>query len=161
MTYFTLSVHAPSSRAHVVFSFLFFPLGTLEAQRALYFVFVSFCPLGPCPLLPDSTAIMPSLIDSLGNFVSSIFGAITAVFSSILAVFQSLVTTVFGIIQTAFAAVGTMISGLAQTFEGLLKFLLSNIVVIGGIVGALFLYGVYQQRNGKPITAAPATKKVN
>lgn len=122
---------------------------------------------------------MPSLIDSLGNFVSSIFGAITAVLSSILAVFQSLFSTVFGIIQTAFAAVGTMISGLVQTFEGLLKFFLSkfhvtfvdlytntvaagNIVVIGGILAALFLYGVYQQRNGQPITAAPAkNKKVN
>lgn len=73
---------------------------------------------------------------------------------------------------------GTMISGLAQTFEGLLKFLLSkysilvqedwevnanscsigNIVVIGVVIGALFLYGVYQQKNGRPITAAPAKK---
>lgn len=121
---------------------------------------------------------MPSLVESLGNFVSSIFSAITAVLSSILAVFQSLFNTVWGIISTAFAAVGTMISGLAQTFEGLLKFLLSkshltfagpdtnlaagNIVVIGGIVGALFLYGVYQQRNGRPVTAAPAkNKKIN
>jgi phage-related protein len=122
---------------------------------------------------------MPSLVDSLGSFISSIFGAITAVLSSILAVFQSLFSTVWGIISSAFAAVGTMISGLAQTFEGLLKFFLSkfhlalvgletknlavgNIVVIGAIVGALFLYGVYQQRNGQPITAAPAkNKKIN
>ena len=122
---------------------------------------------------------MPSLVDSLGNFVSSIFGAITAVLSSILAVFQSLLSTIFSVIQTAFAAVGTMISGLAQTFEGLVKFLLSkfhlpsvdsridnvaagNIVVIGGVVAALFLYGVYQQRNGRPVTAAPAkNKKIN
>jgi hypothetical protein len=122
---------------------------------------------------------MPSLIDSLGNFISSIFGAITAVLSSILAVLQSLVSTVWGIVSTAFAAVGTMVSGLAQTFEGLVKFLLSklrlpsagpntntatagNIAVIGGIVAALFVYGVYQQRNGRPIIAAPAkNKKVN
>jgi phage-related protein len=122
---------------------------------------------------------MPSLIDSVGNFVSSIFGAITAVLSSILAVFQSLVSAIWGIITTAFAAVGTMASGLAQTFEGLVKFLLSmlrlpsaglntntatagNIVVIGGIVAALFVYGAYQQRNGRPIIAAPAkSKKVN
>jgi hypothetical protein len=101
------------------------------------------------------------------------------VLSSILAVFQSLLNAVWGVISTAFAAVGTMISGLAQTFEGLLKFFLSkfhlslisretnemvagNIVVIGAIVGALFLYGVYQQRNGQPITAAPAkNKKIN
>jgi hypothetical protein len=72
-----------------------------------------------------------------------------------------------------------MISGLAQTFEGLLKFFLSksrlsllklhtdivtagNIVVIGGVIAALFLYGVYQQQNGRPITTAPAkNKKVN
>jgi phage-related protein len=122
---------------------------------------------------------MPSLVDSLGNFVSSIFGAITAILKSILAVFQSLFSTVIDVIRTAFAAVGTMISGLAQTFEGLLKFLLSkfdrildnfytntvisgNIVVIGGIVAVIFLYGVYQQKNGRPITAAPAkNKKVN
>jgi phage-related protein len=122
---------------------------------------------------------MPSLVDSLGNFVSSIFGAITAVLTSIFAVFQSLINTVWGIISTAFAAIGTMIAGLAQTFEGLVKFFLSkfclsfawinantmaagNIVIIGGIIAALFLYGVYQQRNGQPITAAPAkNKKVN
>jgi hypothetical protein len=37
-----------------------------------------------------------------------------------------------------------------------------NIVVIGGVVAVIFLYGVYQQRNGRPITAAPAkNKKVN
>jgi len=123
---------------------------------------------------------MPSLIDSIGNFISSIFGAITAVFSSILAVFQSLFGAIFGVFRSLLAAVGTMVSGLAQTFEGLLKFLFSkfddiskwridanqgdvgNIVVIGAIVGALFLYGVYMQRNGQSVTAAPGKgKKVN
>jgi len=120
---------------------------------------------------------MPSLVESLGNLFSSIFHAITATLGSILAVFQSLFNAVLGVISTAFAAVGTMISGLAQTFEGLLKFLLSkyyqkvshnfgttltgiegNIVVIGVGIGALFLYGVYQQRNGRQITDAPAKK---
>ncbi len=122
---------------------------------------------------------MPSLVDSLGNFVSSIFGAIKAILTSILAVFQTLFNTLFDVLRTALSAVGTMISGLAQTFEGLFKFLLSgfrrplaiiftkivtsgNIVVIGGVVAVIFLYGVYQQRNGRPITAAPAkNKKVN
>ncbi len=126
---------------------------------------------------------MPSLLDNLGSLVASFFHAITAVLGSILAVFQTLLNTILGVIQTAFAAVGTTVSGLAQTFEGLLKFVLSkstllaidspllsqansylagNIVVIGTVVGGLFLYGVYQQRNGKPVTAAPAgTKKTN
>lgn len=81
-----------------------------------------------------------------------------AVFNSIFAVFQSILETIFGVIGTAFSAMGTMISGLAQTFEGLLKFLLSNILVIGVVIGGLFLYGVYQQKNGRPITAAPAKK---
>lgn len=77
-----------------------------------------------------------------------------------------------------FAAVGTAISGLTQTFEGLVKFLLSkylpqmrdwasvkltsdagNIVVIGGLVAAFFLYSMYQQRNGRPVTSAPAKNK--
>jgi phage-related protein len=120
---------------------------------------------------------MPSLVESLSNLFSSIFHAITATLGSTLAVFQALFNTILGVVSTAFAAVGTMISGLAQTFDGLLKFLLSkynqlvphnlaqrltgiegNIIVIGAVVGALFLYGVYQKRNGRPITAAPAKK---
>ncbi|KUJ23070.1 uncharacterized protein LY89DRAFT_679884 [Mollisia scopiformis] len=118
---------------------------------------------------------MPSLLDSIGNFISSIFNAIMAVFSSIIAVFQSILNTILGVIQSTFSAMGTMISGLAQTFEGLVKFLLSkfnipsegeeanegsigNILVIGVVVGGLFLYGVYQQKNGRPVTAAPAKK---
>jgi hypothetical protein len=37
-----------------------------------------------------------------------------------------------------------------------------NIVVIGSLIAAFFLYSLYQQRNGRPVTAAPATsKKVN
>jgi hypothetical protein len=37
-----------------------------------------------------------------------------------------------------------------------------NIVVIGVFLGAFFLYSVYQQRNGRPVTAAPAKqKKIN
>lgn len=35
---------------------------------------------------------------------------------------------------------------------------IGNILVIGAVIGALFLYGIYQQRNGKPITSAPAKK---
>ena len=120
---------------------------------------------------------MPSVIQQLSNLVGSLVNAITAVLGSILAVFQSILQAIFGVIQSIFAAVGTMIAGLAHTFEGLLKFLLSeyryraagflnnqltrylgNIVVIGVVIGGLFLYGVYQQRNGRPITAAPAKK---
>lgn len=39
---------------------------------------------------------------------------------------------------------------------------LGNILVIGAVVGALFLYGVYQQRNGKSVGQRPAgAKKLN
>lgn len=125
---------------------------------------------------------MPSLVDQLGSLISSIFHTITAIFGSILAVFQSIFNAILGVIQTAFAVVGTAISGLAQTFEGLVKFLLGeyfpryteilgdwssqkltsdtgNIVVIGGLVAAFFLYSLYQQRNGRPVTAASAKPK--
>lgn len=34
-----------------------------------------------------------------------------------------------------------------------------NILVIGVVIGGLFLYGVYNQRQGRPVTAAP--KKTN
>jgi phage-related protein len=121
---------------------------------------------------------MPSLVDQLGSLFSSIFHAITAVLGSIVAVFQSIFNAILGVIQTAFAALGTAASGLVQTFEGLFKFLLSefhpkmkewytgkltsdegNIVVIGGLVAAFFLYAMYQQRNGRPVTAAPAKNK--
>ena len=123
---------------------------------------------------------MPSLIDQLGAFVHGIFSTIVAAFGSILAVFQSILSAILGVIQTMFAALGTAISGLAQTFEGLVKFLLGeftksqerlgvwdmkltmdvgNIVVIGVLVAAFFLYSVYQQRNGRPVTAAPGKGK--
>ena len=126
---------------------------------------------------------MPSLIDSLESLISSIFGAITAVLGSIVAVFQGILNAILGVFQTFLSAIGTTVSGLAQTFEGLLKFLLSmycsigssnirqdllltypagNIVVIGGLIGAFFLYTVYQQRNGRSVGQAPAgTKKIN
>jgi len=95
---------------------------------------------------------MPSLIENIGSIISGIVG-------SILAVFQTIFNAIWGVISTALAAVGTTITGLAQTFEGLLKFLLSNIVVIGAVVGGIFLYTVYQQRNGRSVTAAPAKNK--
>lgn len=124
---------------------------------------------------------MPSVVDQLGSLVSSIFHTITAALGSVVAVLQYLLNTILGVIQTMFAALGTAVSGLAQTFEGLVKFLLGgflprmkgwcierltldtgNIVVIGGLVAAFFLYSMYQQRNGRPVTAAPAkNKKIN
>lgn len=105
---------------------------------------------------------MPSLVDSLGSLISGIFHTITAALGSILAVFQGIFNTILGVIQAVFAAFGTAISSLAQTFEGLTKFLLSNIVVIGALVGAFFLYSLYQQRNGRSVTSAPSTsKKIN
>ncbi|TVY85075.1 hypothetical protein LSUE1_G000795 [Lachnellula suecica] len=101
---------------------------------------------------------MPSLVESLGNFVASIFHAFTAVLGSIAAVFQSTFSAIIGVFQTALSAVGTTISGLAHTFEGLVKFLLSNIVVIGVLAAGFVGYTVYQQRQGRAVTTG---KKVN
>jgi hypothetical protein len=128
---------------------------------------------------------MPSIITSIENLIGGIFHTITAALGSILAVFQGLFNAILGVISTTFAAVGTTIKGLAQTFEGLTKFLLGmfhscllgktgvvdegghwlttgrigNIVVIGGLVAAFFVYSVYQQRNGRPV-AGTKQKKV-
>jgi phage-related protein len=123
---------------------------------------------------------MPSVTSSLSDLVGSIVSAITSIFTGILGLFQHLFNTIFGIIGTLFSAVGTSIAGLAQTFEGLLKFLLSklpsaasrlvalrhwvdefqnsnavagNILVIGIVLAALFIYSIYQQKGSKPITA--------
>jgi phage-related protein len=113
---------------------------------------------------------MPSVTSSITDLIGSIISVITSAISGVLGLFQHLFSTIFGIIQTLFAAVGTSIAGLAQTFEGLLKFLLSeyhysitgvqnayvdigNILVIGLVLAALFLYSMYQQRGGKPISA--------
>lgn len=123
---------------------------------------------------------MPSVTSSINDLIGSIVSAITSIFTGILGIFQHLFNTIFGVVGTLFSAVGTSIAGLAQTFEGLLKFLLSespsaasnivamrhwvdelqrsnavigNILVIGIVIAALFIYSVYQQRGGKPITA--------
>ncbi|KAH8803697.1 hypothetical protein F5884DRAFT_862014 [Xylogone sp. PMI_703] len=83
---------------------------------------------------------MPTIIGSLTSLVSSII-------QTIVAVFQTLINTVLGTFQAVFAALWGAISGLAQTFEGLAKFLLSNILVIGGLAIAFVLYTAYQQRS--------------
>jgi hypothetical protein len=36
-----------------------------------------------------------------------------------------------------------------------------SIVMISVVIDAFFLYSVYQQRNGRPVTAAPAKQKIN
>jgi len=98
---------------------------------------------------------MPSLISSISDIISGIFG-------SIVAVFQTIFNAILGVFQTLLAAVGTTVSGLAHTFEGLIKFFLGNIVVIGTVVGAFFLYAIYQQRNGRSVAQAPSgSKKIN
>jgi hypothetical protein len=140
---------------------------------------------------------MPSVVDSIGSLISSILGAITSIFSGIIGLFQNALSAIIGIFTTLLSAVGTSISGLAQTFEGLLKFLLSespqsltkspsfssfrflfekqwdemrsglgvkmnvgdfadnvaigNILVIGLVLAALFLYSLYSQR--APVSA--------
>jgi hypothetical protein len=123
---------------------------------------------------------MPSVTGSIADLIGSVVTAITSIFTGILGLFQLLFNTVFGVVGTLFSAIGASIAGLAQTFEGLLKFLLSelpsaasrlvalrhwvdqlqtsntftgNILVIGLVLAALFIYSVYQQRGGKPITA--------
>ncbi len=119
---------------------------------------------------------MPSIIDQLGSLIASIYNTIVAAIGSIVAVFQSIFSAIFGVIRTIFAALGTAISGLAQTFEGLFKFLAGefpqvkdwdtnklmnldagNIIVIGALVAAFFLYTLYQQRTGG--SAAPVKSK--
>ncbi|EKD15165.1 hypothetical protein MBM_06381 [Drepanopeziza brunnea f. sp. 'multigermtubi' MB_m1] len=105
---------------------------------------------------------MPSLIDQLGSLTRSIFGVFSSILGSILAVFQAILSTILGVLQSLVAAVGTMLAGLAHTLQGLLRFLVSNILLIGAVVGALFLYSVYQQRNGKSVGQRPAgAKKIN
>lgn len=114
---------------------------------------------------------MPSVTNSVESILGSIINAITSLFTGILAIFQHILNIFIGVFQTTFSAVGQAISGLVQTFQGLLKFLLSkqtslplyrcldgdslngkltgeigNILIIGVFIAAIFLYGAYQQR---------------
>lgn len=124
---------------------------------------------------------MPSIFEQFGALISSIFHTLEAALGSVIAVFQSILSTIFNLIGTLFDMVGTAIKGLAETFEGLLKFFfgeiltfdhhilftdaifVGNIVVIGALIGAFFLYSLYQQRSGRSISSKPAPpqKKVN
>ena len=127
---------------------------------------------------------MPSLVESVGNFVASIFHAITSALGGVLAIFQSLINAILGVFGTFLDAIGTSVKGLANTFSGLLTFLLStlqhfltlarippvgrsdqiliighvgNIVVIVGLVAAVFLFSLYQGRNGRPVAGNKKT----
>ena len=69
---------------------------------------------------------MPSVTNSITSILESILNTITSLFTGVLAIFQHILNIFLGVFQTTFAAVGQAISGLAQTFQGLLKFLLSE-----------------------------------
>jgi uncharacterized membrane protein len=126
---------------------------------------------------------MSSIIESLGDLVNAVFHTITALIGSVVAVLRSFVDAILGVFQGFFHLIGSSLSGLVHTFEGLSKFLISkskpsqslegsekfgwiwpmcnvigNIVVVGALLTGAFLYSVYQKRNGKPVTAAPAKK---
>jgi len=90
--------------------------------------------------------------------VNAIFHTFTALIGSVVAVLRSFVDAILGVFQGFFHLIGSSLSGLVHTFEGLSKFLISNIVVVGALLTGAFLYSVYQKRNGKPVTAAPAKK---
>ncbi|QSZ35941.1 hypothetical protein DSL72_007063 [Monilinia vaccinii-corymbosi] len=106
---------------------------------------------------------MPSVTESISNLFASIFNTITATFTSIIAIFQSILSTILGLINAFLSAIGAAIAGVAQTFEGLLKFLLSNAIVIASLVAIFFAYTIYQRQQGRPITSAPSssTKKTS
>ncbi|KAM3079477.1 hypothetical protein ACMFMG_005902 [Clarireedia jacksonii] len=101
---------------------------------------------------------MSSIIESLGNLVSAIIHTITALIGSVVAVLRSFVGAILGLFQEFFHLIGSTLRGVVHTFEGVSKFLISNIVVVGALLVGAFLYSVYQQRNGKPVTTAPAKK---
>lgn len=73
---------------------------------------------------------MPALTTSLSSLASSILdtltSVLTSVLTSILGIFEHLLSLVWGVFAPFFDAVGTAISGLAQTFSGVLKFILSQ-----------------------------------
>jgi len=99
---------------------------------------------------------MPTIVDSFASLVSSIFQTFGAALQSVFAVFQSLLNAILSTIQAVFAVLWGAISGLARTFEGLTKFLLGNIVVIGAAVAAFVVYTAYQQRTRTSPTVASA-----
>ncbi|KAG4032893.1 hypothetical protein MFRU_006g03520 [Monilinia fructicola] len=102
---------------------------------------------------------MPSLVESISNLIASIIDTIIATFSSIIAVLLSIFNTILGLINALFSAIGSVITSIAQTFEGFLKFLMDNAIVIGSLVIFFFAYAIYQRQQGRPITAAPSSPK--
>ncbi|KFY92895.1 hypothetical protein V500_03991 [Pseudogymnoascus sp. VKM F-4518 (FW-2643)] len=102
---------------------------------------------------------MSTIVVSLTSLISSIVQTIGAALQSVTVVFQFLFHAILGTIQAVFAALCGAISGLARTFEGLTKFLLGNIVPIGGVVASFVVYTAYQQRKRTSPGVAPAMQK--
>lgn len=96
------------------------------------------------------------------SFISSFFHGIGAALQSVFAFFQSILQAILGTVQAIFSTVWGAISGIALTFEGLIKFILGNIVVIGGAAAAFIVYTAYQQRTRTSPAVEPARqKKIN
>lgn len=114
--------------------------------------------------------LFSAIFEGIGAVINGIFAVFQSILTTVASVFQWILNTIFSIFNTILAMIGNAVSGVADVFGGLIKFLLSefsplfpvsavgggeadwivgNIVVIGVIVAAVVLYGVYAQKNGQ------------
>jgi len=84
--------------------------------------------------------------------MTGILTSISNLLQSILDVFTSLFNTLFSSIQGVFALAATAVQSVLGLFQGLIGFLLNNIVIIGVIIAGFVGYSAYQQRQHKTVT---------
>ncbi|EKG13034.1 hypothetical protein MPH_09854 [Macrophomina phaseolina MS6] len=84
---------------------------------------------------------MTGIVQSLESLVASFFSLIGDVLNGILSAFQSVVAVIF-----------TFFQHVAGLFQDLISFLLHNIVIIGVIAAAGFVWLTVQQNRGASVT---------
>ncbi|MCJ1245346.1 hypothetical protein MMC30_002550 [Trapelia coarctata] len=84
--------------------------------------------------------------------MTGITSSISNLLQSILDIFTGILRTIFSSVQGVFAVSGTLVQDIVNMFQGLLGFLLSNIIIIGVLVAAFVGYSAYQQKQHKTTT---------
>ncbi|KAF2840428.1 hypothetical protein M501DRAFT_1015481 [Patellaria atrata CBS 101060] len=83
---------------------------------------------------------MTSIINGLQNLVASVFE-----------IFGGIINTVLSTLQSFLAVFTTLAKDVLQLFQGLINFMLQNIVIIGVLAAAFVGFTVLTQRQNKPI----------
>jgi len=91
---------------------------------------------------------MPSLIESVTHFFQAIAGVIFSLVNSIIAVFASVLALFQDIANSGLKLVTSLVGLILDLFQGVLGFVMANILIIGVAGVGYYIYTTTQKGRG-------------